>query len=609
MAPDIANHPQYGYLVLFGTGKLYESADIADNSVQALYGIWDTGTSPAGNESRLAQLLASDIDYFGGGYSETVRTFTTVAALDYNTYKGWKVELPAGERMLTSPQLRAGRLKTTITDPDGFSNWFLEVSFDEGGVTDESIFDLNRDGVLNTDDRVNGNADADFNDPEDIPMAWERPTGNMSQVTIASLAAGVDTLFLNFLNPPIVPPTCVGSCEGGLSAGHIDVDTDGDPLGGGQGGGTDGSVHEYDNKIDRTYIDYFDIYPEPGTKLRNVTEVDIPTAEEFIFLVANADWSPGATLTINTKDYNVVAYQRMIHKALANWNGSSPLKDPDGYPLVMSIDSITTAGGTLRTTFDSTALLSGGLLPTNTGCVNQTNSITNGRWRNGALIIQLVKASHFKEIIAAGKSALEAVTVQTPSDLKPVVVLSDGTQVELMEDLNADSIIDGTSPAYEMYGGMIATGPAEFLYESSVFWHWGPGECYGDPDWLDEFILTTQGVPAAVYQESLEDAGYSDFAELAAFVSTLEDCKTVSENKGGCKSAWEEVEELYNMGLLVEKTKNGGVPPDGGGGGAGGGDSLSGDPIVIEGGVSEGGLTSGPNFETGRRTWIDILPE
>ena len=63
------------------------------------------------------------------------------------------------------------------------------------------------------------------------------------------------------------------------------------------------------------------------------------------------------------------------------------------------------------------------------------------------------------------------------------------------------------------------------------------------------------------------------------------------------------------MGVLVEITKNGGGAGgvgDPGGGGSGG---LSGEPVVIEGGVSEGGLTSGPNFETGRRTWIDILTE
>ncbi|MCH7881595.1 MAG: PQQ-binding-like beta-propeller repeat protein, partial [Proteobacteria bacterium] len=46
VAPDVANHPQSGHLVLYGTGRLYTAADIIDTSVQALYGIWDTGSAP-----------------------------------------------------------------------------------------------------------------------------------------------------------------------------------------------------------------------------------------------------------------------------------------------------------------------------------------------------------------------------------------------------------------------------------------------------------------------------------------------------------------------------------------------------------------------------------
>ena len=48
---------------------------------------------------------------------------------------------------------------------------------------------------------------------------------------------------------------------------------------------------------------------------------------------------------------------------------------------------------------------------------------------------------------------------------------------------------------------------------------------------------------------------------------------------------------------------NNGYPPSTGLEGAGT------TPVVIEGAVTTGGVTSGPNFVTGRRTWIDILPE
>ena len=74
-----------------------------------------------------------------------------------------------------------------------------------------------------------------------------------------------------------------------------------------------------------------------------------------------------------------------------------------------------------------------------------------------------------------------------------------------------------------------------------------------------------------------------------------------------CKKEFKKLEDLYELGLLIEANQNGQTP--GGGTNDGGGGSISGAPVVVEGGVSEGGVTSGPNFTTGRRTWIDITPE
>ena len=346
MAPDVALHPQFGYLVLYGTGRLYTAADIIDISTQALYGIWDTGSAPSGG-SRLAQLLSSDTTYTGGTFTETVRTFTTTVAIDWTTYKGWKVDLPAGERLLTQPLLRSSRLKTTITNPNGYDNWLLEVTFDEGGTATDTIFDLDRNTILDAADRVDNNADGDLFDLEDIPMAWKTRTGIMSQVTIASLTQGFDTLFLNYLVPP-PPPPCTGVCVGGLYGGHMDVDTDSNlvsGLGDGWAGATDGHIHEYDDKTDRTYVDYFDIDPLAGGPLYNVTDVSIPPAEEFIVLMANADLSPGGELTLGNKEYNVVEYQRLIHKKLAAWDGVAPLLDDDGNSLIFNIAGLTGGGG------------------------------------------------------------------------------------------------------------------------------------------------------------------------------------------------------------------------------------------------------------------------
>ena len=120
-------------------------------------------------------------------------------------------------------------------------------------------------------------------------------------------------------------------------------------------------------------------------------------------------------------------------------------------------------------------------------------TITNGRWRNGALIFQLVRRSLF----AAGTPPLDRLIVQNPTDLRTVVVLTDGTQVNLTEDLNLNGIIDPVSPDYEAYGGLITLGGADFLYESTIFWHFGDisnfilgtKPCYGDPGWAAKRLL------------------------------------------------------------------------------------------------------------------------
>jgi len=592
-APDVANHPQSGHLVLFGTGRLYTATDITDTSVQAMYGVRDTGKTP-GTTNHLIQVLSADTDYNSGIYSEEVRTFTTTTPIDWATHNGWSIDLPAGERLLTTPQLRASRVKATITNPNGFSNWLMEMTFDEGGVADNSIYDLNRSGVLDEADRVDNNIDLDLDDLEDIPMSWKREDGNMSQVTIARISQGFDTLFLNFLNPPLVEPAQTGTIPGGIAGGHIDVDMDSSSLSG-LGGKTDGHVHEYDDSTGRTFIDYFDL---ANAKLQNVDTVGIATSppEEFIIIVANADLSPGSELTIGAMKINVVKYQAMIHRKLAAWDGVGALLDDDNNSLIFKLNQLQAAGG-LVSTFDSRSIINGGLHATKTDCVNRASSVTNGRWRNGALIIQLVKRSHF----IAGTPPLDRLSVQLPTDLKTLIVLTDGTQVLLGEDKNGNGVLEDN----EKYGGLIATNNAEFLYEGSVFWHF-KGSCYGTTTWARDVAIATGNVTEELFAEILKEAGFADIDELIAKLDSLDSCKDIDEKKGGCKKEYRELAKLYALSLLVNQSTGGGttgeLPPTGL-------DNISGSPVVIEGGVSEGGLTSGPNFDTGRRTWIDILPQ
>ena len=627
LAPDITNHPQFGQLVLFGTGKLYEPLDVTDTTTQAIYGIWDKGSATTAN--LLLQNLSGDISgsftgttLDGSGnpvtatYTEEVRTFNPVVTLNYATYNGWYINLPAGERLLTPPALRAGRLKTTVSNPDGFTNWFLEATFDEGSASEAPIFDLNRDGALAVEDRVFGNADTDLVDPEDIPMAWKRPDGNMSQVTIARLAQGEDTLFLNFLNPPLIeePVPCTGICDGGLEGGHMDVDTDTVV-----GGATAEHDHNYDNKYNVTYVDYIDI----GAGQVPVTAT-VDGDVEFVLLVANADWSPGGTLTIGNVEYNVVEYQAMIHKALRDWRPGHPtkgnLEDPDGNPLIHTLNGIQAAGGTLRMSFNADALIGGGLVPNKTGCVKSfvDPDFTAGRWRGNALTTHLVRADELKNL-AVGQQPLDKLRVQAYDKdgnelggLFERIVITDGTQILLKEDKTGNGI-NGLSPEYEIYGGLTAKEDdhAMFLWETTVFWHWKEGDqpdiCWSDTAaYREEYVKFTGRVPMAFFEEKLFEAfGLSTFDELVQYIETLEPCQFTT-----CQAEWERAQELYEMGQMATQglySDSGGYFEEGFEDGGGGG--LTGTPQIIPGGIAEGGLTSGPNFETGRRTWTDILPQ
>jgi hypothetical protein len=611
-SPEVTNHSQTGHLVLFGTGRLYTAADSTDTSVQALYGIWDTGSAPGGGDVRLTQTLSADTGYTSGSYSESVRTFTTTAAIDWATYKGWKVSLPAGERLITSPQLRAGRVKATITNPDGYENWLLEVTFDEGGVEDDTIFDLDRNGQLGTADRVDNNADNDLDDLEDIPMAWRRGNGNMSQVTIARVAQGFDTLFLNYLNPPLIPPACTGTCGGGgggVYGGHIDVDTD--RGGNNHGNETSGHVHQYDDVNGITYVDYFNINPVVPSDLEGVDEVGISSSERFIVLIANADISPGVDLTVGAKTWNVVVYQRMLHEQLRAWNPKNdPFLDDEGDPLSFTLSELEAAGG-LRSTFNSLTLLSGGIHPTSDRCVNNDSAVTFDRWRNGALTMQLVKVQLFLD--DPDKNPLELLDMQDPPDLRSPVMLPppDGQQI-LIGDFNNNGEIKAGDPEYEHIGGILVKDQNEFLYESTMFWHIGDiaqlvmndQPCYGEQEWADAVIAETQGVTEAEFAQMLAKEGFADLDAVAAELDTLE-CTAADKAQDNCSARYKKLSALQNLGFIVsdqvgtikESLEGGATPPASGG-----------SPYVIEGGISEGGVTSGPNFETGRRTWTDILP-
>jgi hypothetical protein len=613
--PDVSSHPDVGYIVLFGTGRLFTEDDLTDTSVQALYGIWDTRTTPPDTQPLQTQVLSGDLTYTSGEITETVQTFNPdIALIDWSTKKGWKVELPAGFRVLQPPQLRAGRFKASIHLPDGRLNYLLETNFLTGGSTGSVIFDVDQTGTLTEADNIDGNSDGDIVDREDYITMWQQPDGIMSEVTIGRITLGIDAQLLNYLVPPASEP-CEGDCSGGFQFGHVDVDTDyWEDNKEGVGDATEEHTHEYDKDAMRVYVDYLDHGPEV-TGHAEIDDTDfVPDTAEWIVVVANADLSPGSTLTIDDVEYNVVDYQVMIHKLLRDWRGTDfALEDGAGNSLILSAAGLATSGGTIRNAFDDMSLISGGVHPTNTSCVNSDDAVTNGRYRNGSLVTQIINTDVFSADCATTGCNLDPLIVQNPTDMGTTAQLGDNRQVTMKEDFDTSGSFDASN--YEIFGGLRAdisgTGDDDAFWESTVFWHYGGGSCYGadeyDADVLtvrDNLILTQEEFDALLVELN------PGITSLEQEILDNEYCKDTKEGKDigdgtgrtGCKTYYEDLLDLAELEQTISDEDGNLVNQEIIG-------HTTGDPFIVGGNGEDIGPTLGPNYFLGRRTWTDVTDE
>ncbi|MEO8856809.1 MAG: PilC/PilY family type IV pilus protein, partial [Burkholderiaceae bacterium] len=245
--PGVAVHPNGGYMVTFGTGRMLTSADATDTSVYYAYGIWDG--APVANTQLLTQTL-TERSYTVGGVTTRVRSVTanqpawSSGALNH---KGWKVALPAGERVIgegsfienqrfyfTSydPTKTAPVIAGTTTAIKG-ENWLMELDYLSGGTKNQPFLDLSGDVILNDTDRIRYTASDTLpvtvpatavGDPilttDGIAVGKFISIGVMSQPILVQNVTLNDTLFNQ--NPDvIIPPVSLGE---GVTGGHFDQD-------------------------------------------------------------------------------------------------------------------------------------------------------------------------------------------------------------------------------------------------------------------------------------------------------------------------------------------------------------------------------------------------
>jgi type IV pilus assembly protein PilY1 len=111
-------------MIVFGTGKVFEQGDMIDESLQAVYGVWDYKRSASDPDevpkTALRQFtLVNQVDTTTG---TRLRQLTGTSSLNWTTDDGWYFDLEAsgagaGERVVASPTEGAGFVNVVTFSP------------------------------------------------------------------------------------------------------------------------------------------------------------------------------------------------------------------------------------------------------------------------------------------------------------------------------------------------------------------------------------------------------------------------------------------------------------------------------------------------------------
>ena len=181
--PGVGLHPNGGYMVNFGTGAIFtgeagtydaatstwttpSTGDLGDTSVHYVYGIWDG--APVANTGVMEPTLEERSYVYNGETTRVRRSMDIVTPIwASGGHKGWKVALPAGERVLgEGSYVESGRFYFTSHNPtipypvSGTDstilgdNWLMELDYLTGGSKNDPFLDLDENHLLNDGDRI-----------------------------------------------------------------------------------------------------------------------------------------------------------------------------------------------------------------------------------------------------------------------------------------------------------------------------------------------------------------------------------------------------------------------------------------------------------------------
>ena len=166
--PIAVSHPLGGVMLLFATGSYFSTEDsLSPTRKEAVYGVRDNAlTSTVSKSSLVQQSIILERAISAENPDFAVRVLSKVG-VDYSVKNGWYLNLLtpgfsgySGERVVSDLQVNNGRLiySSIIPSSDpcdfGGKSWLIEQDPIFGYRLDYSVFDVNNDSLINSDDFV-----------------------------------------------------------------------------------------------------------------------------------------------------------------------------------------------------------------------------------------------------------------------------------------------------------------------------------------------------------------------------------------------------------------------------------------------------------------------
>lgn len=168
--PSVFEHSMGGKIVVFGTGKLFESTDQVNRDTQTMYGIWDkpadTVVRPLSRSGLASRTLTSQSGT-GSAASDVFYTLTGATAVNWATQRGWYIDVsPAivGGRVIYPSQAVSSKLVllTAVAPPqsaavcDASTGIGIDFTFEveSGSASTSPLFDTTGDGFVNSGDAL-----------------------------------------------------------------------------------------------------------------------------------------------------------------------------------------------------------------------------------------------------------------------------------------------------------------------------------------------------------------------------------------------------------------------------------------------------------------------